>query len=210
MPPPASVLIAYSASFHPWMSGDLPCRSIGLVEARFFIADKSENEGPIRLHAVLLQPEDGRHKRDDACLIVERSAAIEIAVFFDQFVRVALPVLGPRVDHVHVGRKQDRLRRGVGARDAHQHGGGLTLRQLGDVAGCNAAITQDAFKVIGHSRHLALALRRPELDDFRENLPSLHLVRTLLRERRRIHRHDGDADRKSKTCHASSPNLWAE
>ena len=69
-----------------------------------------------------------------------------------------------------------------------------------------AANPQDALEIGDHRRHLALALRSPEFDNLRKHLPRLDLVGALLGGRRRSHRGQYGADRKSKImCHLAPP-----
>ena len=158
--------------------------SDGLVERCFLVADKCEDQCPPLFRAGLQQEEDGRHHRHDARLVVERPASVEKAALFDQLVWIALPVLGPRIDNVHVGRKKNRFRILVGARHAHEHADSFAVRKLGDVLSRSACVPKHGFEISDHGRHLTLADRSPEGDDLLEHLPGLHVLRALLRHRR--------------------------
>ena len=204
--PAASVRVdGIFGALHPRMRRDLASGAVRLVERRLLVADEGEDQCPARLG--LLQPQDGRHQGGDAGLVVDRAASVEIAAFFDQLVRIALPVLRPCIDDVHVGREEDRLRIPVGARDANEHADGFPVRKLGDVLGRNASVPEHGFEVADHGRHLALALRCPEGDDLLVDLSGLRVVRTLLSEGLTGKSCENDTESEAKRAsHRTSPD----
>ena len=110
-----------------------------------------------------LEAQQSGGDRGHALLVVERAAAVEIAVLLAEREGIARPVLAARLDHVHVRHQQDRLAPGrARRRPAHGEAGGLAIGADLDVGDARLAI--EAGEIFGELRDLGAALDGRDAD----------------------------------------------
>ncbi len=79
-----------------------------VVLAALFVGRQRENQIALRLIALLLQAQKGRHQRGVAILHVLCAASVEVAVLFAENERVERPVGRLRFDHIEMPDEQNR------------------------------------------------------------------------------------------------------
>jgi hypothetical protein len=149
------------------------------------VAGEQDDDVAVRPEALRLEAEERGRDRDYSELVVDRAAAVEIAVFLDELEGIALPILPPRLDHVHMGEDQDRLaaRRARGG-PADDHGLGAAMIEDADVVDPRRFVL--AAKVGDELAHLPASGDRGDLDGALVHLPALGVPgigRRLLGER---------------------------
>jgi hypothetical protein len=138
---------------------------LGGLHRGLFVARIGHHDAPLRAEA--LPPElDQRGDRERGLeLGVARAAAVDVAVLDHRGERVALPVFGPRLDHVHVRRDHHRPERRVAARPGGDQVRGIVDLHDLDVAFGPAAGEERAaegLRDVGGA--IAFALHRTQRD----------------------------------------------
>ena len=114
---------------------------VGAVAGGLLVAGEQDDDVAVGLEAFGAQAQQSGGDRGHALLVVDRAAAVEIAVLLAEREGIAGPVLAARLDHVHVRHQQDRLAPG-GARRRPADGkrGGLVMGADLDVGEARLAI----------------------------------------------------------------------
>src|SRR6266705_2090092 len=137
--------------------------------------------GSVRQIAFFFQADEIGNENGVAVLHVLGSAAVKVAVFFDEFEWIGGPILAVRFDDVQVPDEQDGLviSSSVKANDEIL----LSLVGTGDmeVLLSETCFEQTASQRFGGGRHIADGVRRIDLNELLENIARqlLCLIRTL-------------------------------
>ena len=176
---------------------------IGAVEvAAFFIRRKRQNQVAPGLVALAMQPQKGRNQRGIGVLHVLRAAPVIITILLDKLERVGMPVLGQRLDNIHVAEKEHWL---VRARSMNAYNEILLARirpQQMHIVCRKARIQKSLLHRRGGRRHIAQrCVRRVDLDKLLENRKSRSAIR---RRSRRDHRSFCQSKRAAQHCPGDS------
>src|SRR5947209_13121188 len=173
--------------------------------ATLLIGGQRKNQVAVRQIAFFFQADEIGNENGIAVLHVLGSAAVKVAVFFDEFEWIGGPILAVRFDDVQVPDEQDGLAisGSVKANDEVL----LPLVGTGDVEVLlsETRFEQTAGQRFGGGRHIADGVRRIDLNELLENIARqlLCLIRTLRSSPERAAR--DQTERQNPAC--PSPHL---
>ena len=148
----------------------------------FLVAREDQHKIARWLPAFCLEAQEGGCQIGNAIFVVGGSAAKEKALFLDQRERRPDPVLGQRVDHIHMAEQNDRLGGAArfGAIGDHQSLGFLALAIIVgdlDIIIAESGCFEPVHQIGDHRRHLLLPARGAKGDDIAVDVAGQLLVR---------------------------------